>query len=278
MTQDLTTTENSMSLFAQELDRMKQMATMLANAKMLPDDINTPEKIFLLMQQGKELGLSPMQSINNIYVINGRTAINTNMMAALIKRSGKYKFTVMEWTSKICKMEFFERVSDAWESLGVIDYTIEEATHAGFFKPNKYGNVSMGWAKYPKEMMKARCLSRGARMYCADVIQGMYDVDELKEEIVEIDAKVVTGKKDTSVVDAQIAKTTVKEVYDSISQRLINATKESQLESIRKQVEKNKELGMFSDDDLDKLESALIVKEQELKSANTTDGNTKDNQ
>lgn len=118
----------------------------------IPEALNTPEKIMTVIQTGKELGLAPMTSINNIYVIKGRTVISATMLGALLKKNGKeftytkdfVSETVGDNTRQITEMEFewlspitghakSTKFSVSWQEMELAGYTTNKS-----------------WAKYPK--------------------------------------------------------------------------------------------------------------------------------
>jgi hypothetical protein len=50
-----------------------QFANMIAKSTLVPQEYRgKPENIFLALQLGAEIGLSPLQAVQNIAVINGR--------------------------------------------------------------------------------------------------------------------------------------------------------------------------------------------------------------
>lgn len=120
---------------------------------------------------GAELGLSPVVAMRSIYVINGQTSIAAIAMAAIIKRSRRYTYLVLEHTDKKCAIKFFENNNQ----IGVSEFTIEDAAKAGALE--KPGS---NWKKHPKNMLFARAMSNGAKWYCADLFGGaVYDPEEL---------------------------------------------------------------------------------------------------
>lgn len=162
----------------EEIKQQYEMSRILAKSGLLPQELDTPAKVFLVLQQGRELGLQPMQAINGIYVVKNRTGLTANLMASLIRQSKNVDFEVTKWTEEECVMEF----SRGKKKYHPVSYTMEDAKRAGLLSVNpRTGKMREGWAKYPKEMLKARCLAKGARLYCADIIQGMYTVDELED-------------------------------------------------------------------------------------------------
>ena len=52
-----------------------RIAQLIARSGFKPKGVNTPEQVFVAVGAGLEVGLSPMQSIQNIMVVNGRPSL-----------------------------------------------------------------------------------------------------------------------------------------------------------------------------------------------------------
>jgi len=122
---------------------------------------------------GQELGFGPIASMTGVYIVKGKVSLSANLMAAAIKRSGRYTYKVKTLTEQACALRFLERNGTAWEDLGESGFTIEDAKKAGLTSNDT-------WAKYPRNMLFARALSNGARWYTPDIFGGpVYTPDEL---------------------------------------------------------------------------------------------------
>lgn len=124
---------------------------------------------------GRELGFGAFASVNGIHVISGKPAIGANLMASAVKSSGRYDYRVREMTAEKCVIEFFERVGDKRESIGVSEFTKADAEAAGTQNMKKFG----------RNMMFARCMSNGVRWFCPDIFSGnaVYVPEELGAEV-----------------------------------------------------------------------------------------------
>ena len=68
-----------------------QFAQMAAKSQLVPKEYrNQPEDIMLAVQLGSEVGLRPMQALQNIAVINGRPAVWGDALPGLCKASPVY--------------------------------------------------------------------------------------------------------------------------------------------------------------------------------------------
>ncbi len=156
------------------------------------------------MQTGKELGLNPMTSLNNIHVIKGRTVISAAMLGAMLKREG-YEFVFTEdfskednpdnpqttvkfiWLSKVLAGERMEATHTVtWNQMAVAGYTSKQ-----------------NWEKYPKEMMRARCLAYAVRAIAPEVLMGVYTDMEIVDATDDSEHTIDMNEEgDVIVIDA----------------------------------------------------------------------------
>ena len=75
-----------------------QFAQMAAKSQLVPKDYrNHPADIMLAVQLGSEVGLRPMQALQNIAVINGRPCVWGDALPALCKASPVYDDIIETW-------------------------------------------------------------------------------------------------------------------------------------------------------------------------------------
>jgi hypothetical protein len=122
---------------------------------------------------GQELGLGPIASMTGIYIVKGRVTMSANLMAAQIKRSGRYNYRVTTMTNDAVVVEFYE----SGQSIGVSSYTADDAKAAGLW------GSSDPWKKSPRNMLFARAMSNGAKWFTPDIFAGpVYTPDEMETE------------------------------------------------------------------------------------------------
>lgn len=132
---------------------------------------------------GRELGLPPVASMVGIYIVRGRVSLSANVIAALIKRSGRYDYQVERLDAEQCQISFRQRLSrsNEWKEIGVSEFTIEDARVAGLLDRTGERGPS-AWQAHPRNMLFARALSNGAKWYTPDVFAGpIYTPDEILE-------------------------------------------------------------------------------------------------
>lgn len=154
-----------------------ELGTVLARSGYFNDARDAAQAVVKVLA-GRELGFGPVASMTGFYIVKGRVSMSANLMGAAVKRSGKYNYRVLKHDESMCAIEFFEKASistgDQWQSLGVSQFTIEDARKAG----------TQNLDKFPRNMLFARAMSNGVKWYCPDVTGGpIYTPDELGEVV-----------------------------------------------------------------------------------------------
>jgi hypothetical protein len=165
------------------LNQINFIGQTMAKSGMFPD-VTDGAKALVKILAGKEIGVTPFQSMTNIHVILGKATMGANLMAAKVKGSGKYDYRVMDLTNETCSILFKQRDSLAeggWADLGKFTYSLEDAKRAGLV------TTGSSWEKYPSNMLFARAISSGVRIYCPDVFNGnlVYVPEELGAQVNE---------------------------------------------------------------------------------------------
>lgn len=162
------------NLMPQTQEAKYQMAGVLCKSGLIPQGLNTPEKVFVALQWGHELGLSPMVAVNNVAVINGKPTLSADIMSAVVKRSPEYggiKWIEMSDTKAEC--EITRILPNGEKEVQRSCFTMEDAVKAGLASRDV-------WKKYPRRMLKHRCLSYGLKDVFPDLLAGLYDPEEME--------------------------------------------------------------------------------------------------
>lgn len=147
-------------------DALALAATLCASG-LMPKGASRPEAAFFVIATGRELGLTALQSLRSIHVVDGKPTMSADLMIALCKRSPQCeRFALAESTS--------ERATYATTRHGEgetrMTFTREDAERAGLAAKDV-------WRKYPAAMLRARCASALARAVYPDVLLSVYDSD-----------------------------------------------------------------------------------------------------
>ena len=150
---------------------------MLSNSNMVPKAYQgKPQDILVCVQWGQELGLAPMQAMQNIAVINGKPSVYGDAMMALVQ------------ASPVCDdvEEYFENegtpnpvavciASRKGRKPVTVRFSVEDAKRAGLW--GKQGP----WSAYPKRMMQMRARGFALRDAFPDVLKGLISAEEAQD-------------------------------------------------------------------------------------------------
>lgn len=168
----LPTGKGQFSLAPQSLDEALRFAELLAKSSIVPKDYQgNPGNILVAVQWGAEIGLPPLQAMQNIAVINGRPSIWGDSMIALVRASGlldAIKEDVSD-TEAVCT------VKRRGEEPVTRSFSKSDAERAGLL--SKQGP----WQQYPKRMMQMRARAYALRDVFPDVLRGVYVAEEAQD-------------------------------------------------------------------------------------------------
>lgn len=162
-----------------------RMCQVIAQSNLYPG-VTHPSQAFVKAQTGAEMGFSINASMQNIHLIEGRCVLGAAMMLARVINSGIGDYEFVEWTDKICTIEWSRVKRGEWKVVGRSTWTIEEARTAGLTSRKP-------WINTPTDMLRSRAIGRGARSFFPDLFMGVvYDPDEARDFDGEAQRDVVT--------------------------------------------------------------------------------------
>lgn len=160
------------SLMPQNIDEALRFADYLANADIVPNDFQKkPGNILVAIQWGMELGLQPMQAMQNIAVINGRPSLWGDAVIALVRGSPlcEYIYESDDGETATC------RVKRRGEDEQFRTFSMTDAKLAGLV--GKQGP----WSQYPQRMRQMRARAFALRDVFPDVLRGMPVAEEVMD-------------------------------------------------------------------------------------------------
>ncbi len=149
-----------------------ELGQVLADSGMFPDCKSKAQAVAKILL-GRELGLTPVYSLQKIYVVQGRLNIGYELVAALVNMSEHYRYTVDETTDMQCKITFLRD----GKPIGISQFTIQDAQKAGLVKPDS------NWMKWPDVMLFARTITQGAKKYCPEILAGTETLEDSVREL-----------------------------------------------------------------------------------------------
>lgn len=211
----------------QTLDEGMRLAEILSRAsQVLPVSLRgKPADVLVVLMTGHELGLSPMQSMRSLHVIEGKGVLSSDLLVALAKRSPACAyFRLVESTAE---RAIYETQRHGEPQPTRMDFTLEEAQRAGL-------GAKDNWKKFPAAMLRARAGAALARAVYPDVVAGIYDPDEIPTTAaVTATASVV---HDDGPADEQQQSTPDEEIRDRVRLDLQACATEEDLDALAKRV------------------------------------------
>ena len=166
----------------QQIDILREpmaLSEIFVKSGMFPDVKSQAQGVVKILA-GRELGLTPFQSMGGLYFVNGKIGIQANICSGLIRKSKKYDYTIIKITSEICEIDFFDiSEKETPKLLGRSIFGKTESARAGLINKDNYKN-------YPDSMYFARAISQGAKRYTPDCLMGYSTIEELQDVETEI--------------------------------------------------------------------------------------------
>ena len=158
----------------QNMQEAMQFATMMAGSNLAPKGYkNNPEDTLVAMMMGAEVGLNPMQALQNIAVINGRPSIWGDAMLALVQNHPR--FSSISETFDESAMTATCTVQRKGGDKHTVTFSQQDAQAAGLWgKPGP-------WQQYPKRMIKLRARGFALRDQFADALLGLISAEEAQD-------------------------------------------------------------------------------------------------
>ena len=144
---------------------------------LMPKSVQSPQQAAIIMLTGRDYGLTPMQSIKGIDVIEGRPRMESELMVAIVRRekAGTFSYEQGEGYCEITATR-----ADSGESFSV-RWDRERVARAGINK-KKDGGIKKNWRAHEQEMLRHRCESEVCRALFPDLYAAVYTPDELPRE------------------------------------------------------------------------------------------------
>jgi len=157
-----------------------EFCDIVISSSLAPSDMNTRAKVFVAIQYGAELGLSPMQALQSVYIVKGRPSLSYKAALGLARRNGyDGEVGTRGDGDDRCGYMTIPGKPD-------VEFYVADAKKAGLWGSNT-------WAKYPDDMLIARAVSRGINRYLSHVLMGcevaemVRDIEPKRAQLVEVE-------------------------------------------------------------------------------------------
>lgn len=159
-------------LSPQNFEQALTFSTYLADSDMVPKDFKgKPGNCLIAMQWGAELGLKPLQALQNLAIINGRPSLWGDAVIALVRSSPACEWVIEDDNGDTATC----RVKRRGEPEQSRAFSMADAKAAGL--AGKQGP----WTQYPKRMRQMRARAFALRDVFPDVLRGLPVAEEVMD-------------------------------------------------------------------------------------------------
>ncbi len=160
------------------LDAAMAISVELAKSDIIPKEFqNKPANCLIAVELANRLKASPFMVMQNVDIIYSRPALRSAFIISCINNSGKYvgslKFQIDDKETK-CRAYAIEK--ETGEKIIGPTITIEMASKEGWLTKN-----GSKWKTLPGLMLRYRAASFFGRLYCPEILNGMYSVEEVQD-------------------------------------------------------------------------------------------------
>lgn len=176
---------------------MESMASYIVHSKLFGAKDQAQAMSLMLIAQAE--GLHPMTAVQDFDIIQGRPARKTHSILARFQAAGGSVAWQEITKDRACGV-FSHKQGGSLE----VEWTFEQAKKAGLTGKDN-------WAKYPKAMLRARCIAEGVRAVFPGAIGGMLSVEEAEDTIAS------QPPKDMGKADVVLSQARYQELLEMVS-------------------------------------------------------------
>lgn len=162
-------------------NEVMQLSAVLSSSTAIPKSyVEHKKNIPVAIMHGMEIGLTPLQALNSIAIINGKPCLYGDAPLALVRSSGLLEYIQEsvkhddkgDPVSAHCKVKRRDE-----EKACEVTFTMRDAERAGLT-----GGRSGAWEKYPARMLQLRARSYCLRDTFCDVLLGITQAEVEDED------------------------------------------------------------------------------------------------
>jgi hypothetical protein len=262
MSTEISTQRAATGLALQSFDDAFRFATMVAGSEFAPKDFKgKPESCLLAIQHGSEVGLSPMQSLQSIAVINGRPTIWGDAALALVQASPVCEFVYEtidgdgDQMAAVCQAK-----RRGYAKPTIVTFSVADAKKAGLW------GKSGPWQQYPRRMLQLRARGFALRDAFPDVLRGLVTAEEAQDyqtpepvrEPVVVRTKIDTPTETVVTLKPKVSKEPQRTRADAGRLAIGSATTIEACESLRSKLDTYHDAGEITDDEFTELTKLLM--------------------
>lgn len=158
-----------------DVDAMFRFARCYLQSRLAPPAFKNEQQLVICWAKAAELGLTPLQAIEGMTIINNRVGIMGDLALAMCEASGLLQQKTVEYVGEGDELECKVTLKRKGRKAETYSFSVKEAKQAQIYER------SAVWKSYPKRMCYYRALGFGLRDEFADVLKGIKTVEELQD-------------------------------------------------------------------------------------------------
>ena len=165
-----------------EYAQMKKIAADMIASKSLPQTFTNAAQVQMALMAGREMGMTTMESLNDLYFVGGKLQIYGKATPAALRRAGwqikKFDETEDSCTATVYNPKTYEKITDT--------FTYKDAELSGFVKDSR-GNIKLGWKQGANRKRKLRyaVLSQIIHTYLPEVLGSVAGIGDYSEDYMD---------------------------------------------------------------------------------------------
>jgi hypothetical protein len=163
------------------VDDIKEFVKLSVGSIFCPSGLRKPQDLFVCISYGLEIGLSPVQAMQTIHVINGKPCMAVKGLRAMVQGSGLLE----HMDERIDRENGVDMTAHCTvKRVGMEEQTVsfssQNAKEAGLWGKG-------AWKSYPERMLKARACGFALSDVFSDVVMGLISKEEADDWPVDTD-------------------------------------------------------------------------------------------
>ena len=168
-----------------DIESMYRFCVAAVNSKQFGKEIDTPEVALIRLQAGLELGLTPIWSLTNIFVVNGKPTVYGDAFLGIVRAHPDFADIRETLQGEGDDMVAICEIDRKGQSTTARRFSVKDAKRAGLW------GKSGPWASYPMRMLQMRARAWACRDAFADALRGL----GVSEEIRDIEPKPIQARE-----------------------------------------------------------------------------------
>lgn len=191
-------------------EQLRKVAADLIAGGASSADADTPEKLLVKLQAGFELGMTPVQAQNSLYIVNGRVTL---WGSALIARLRKFGWSVAFQDESAESSTIVVRKGD---EMLADTFNYQDAVDSGYTQSSRGEKV--GWRKGQNRKLKLRygAAAQLAKTYLPEVLGSAVGVAEIDQDAPAINGGVGIGQDTAERIQAASTPQELQDIVQSL--------------------------------------------------------------